>query len=294
MTIRQSKELLVSKLTEQKIDAPAYTAGALLCHVLQCSTAHLYTHDDAILTSEQETAVMDGLGRLLADEPLDYIIGQRGFMGLEFFVGPGVLVPRADTETLVELCLGYAAGVKAPLDILDLCTGSGCIAISLTKLLQEQGRACRTVGVDFSEQALGYARKNGVFHQLDDKFQWLLGDVLKFNILKTKLDRTFDIITINPPYIPSKDVVELEAKVREYEPLSALDGGEDGLVFYREMAGNVHRLLKPGGYFACEIGFDQGADVAELFAAEGRYTEITVHKDYAGKDRVVTCRFPLT
>ncbi len=299
MTIRQSKALLVSKLEEVQMDAPAFTAGALLCHVLQCSSAYLYTHDDAELTSAQESAVADGLARLAAGEPLDYIIGQRGFMGLDFYVGPGVLVPRADTETLVELCLDEAMrdGLPpgeggAPLQILDLCTGSGCIAISLTKLLQERGQVCETVGVDCSKEALNYARKNGTLHQLDGQIQWVMGDVLNFDALVGKIDKTFHIITINPPYIPSGDIVELEAKVRDYEPVSALDGGEDGLVFYRVMADCVHRLLKPGGYFACEIGFDQGEAVASLFAEAGYYTEIAVHKDYAGKDRVVTCRFP--
>ncbi len=301
MTIRQSKALLVSKLTEVQMDAPAFTAGALLCHILQCSSAYLYTHDDGVLTEEQEAAVADGLARLMAGEPLDYILGQRGFMGLDFYVGPGVLVPRADTETLVELCLDAAMGDGlpvgengSPLQILDLCTGSGCIAISLTKLLQERGRECETVGVDFSKEALAYARKNRTLHQMDGQIQWILGDVLAFEDLVWKIDKTFHIVTINPPYIPSGDVVELEAKVREYEPLSALDGGEDGLSFYRVMAAQVHRLLKPDGYFACEIGFDQGEAVAALFAEECRYTEITIHKDYAGKDRVVTCRFPST
>lgn len=293
MTIRQSKALLVSQLTEVQMDAPAFTAGALLCHVMQCSSAYLYTHDDAVLTSAQEAEVSSGLQRLLAGEPLDYIIGQRGFMGLDFSVGPGVLVPRADTEKLVELCLEEAVGLAGePLQILDLCTGSGCIAISLSRLLQERGVECETVGVDFSREALGYARKNGMRHALDGQIQWLLGDVLDFDCLAGKIDKTFHIVTINPPYIPTKDIVELEAKVREYEPLSALDGGEDGLVFYKVMADCVHRLLKPGGYFACEIGFDQGEAVASLFATAGHYTEITVHKDYAGKDRVVTCRFP--
>lgn len=287
MTIRQSKSLLVSKLTELQIEAPAFTAGALLCHILDCSSAYLYTHDDLELTSLQFCAVEEGVSRLLAGEPLDYIIGHRGFMRMEFLVGPGVLVPRADTEVLVELCL--EAGVEMagkPLQLLDLCTGSGCIAISLSRLLQERGLACETVGVDFSKDALQYAEKNST------QVQWLLADVLDFEGLLEKVHKTFHIVTINPPYIPSGDIVNLETKVRSYEPLSALDGGEDGLVFYRVMADNVHRLLKPGGYFACEIGFDQGDAVAALFASVGYYTEITVHKDYAGKDRVVTCRFP--
>ena len=287
MTIRQSKAFLVSKLTELQIEAPAFTAGALLCHILDCSSAYLYTHDDLELTSLQLSAVEEGLNRLLAGEPLDYIIGHRGFMGMEFSVGPGVLVPRADTEVLVELCL--EAGVEMagkPLQLLDLCTGSGCIAISLSRLLEERGLACETVGVDFSKDALQYAEKNST------QVQWLLADVLDFEGLLEKVHKTFHIVTTNPPYIPSGDIVNLETKVRSYEPLSALDGGEDGLVFYRVIADNVHRLLKPGGYFACEIGFDQGEAVAALFASAGYYTEITVHKDYAGKDRVVTCRFP--
>ena len=220
--------------------------------------------------------------------PLAQILGRQSFYGLDFFVNEDVLIPRADTECLVDLVLeDYAElaktekGNSLPLRILDLCTGSGCIGISVAKHLPYQ----ELLLVDLSEKALAVAKKNAEKH---------LGGNVRFlqrDLLTAVHEKRFSLLLSNPPYIVSKVIPGLEREVSEYEPKMALDGGEDGLLFYRRIAREAKKVLLPGARLYLEIGYDQGESVKDIFQKEG-YEEVEVFPDLSGNPRVVRGIFP--
>ncbi len=214
--------------------------------------------------------------------PLQQILGSQEFMGLDFFVNEHVLIPRQDTETLVELVLQEQQGREKKL--LDLCTGSGCIAISLAV----KGGYESVIATDLSEEALKVAERNAKAHQKEIIFRQ--GDL--FTALPQSEAGTFDIITSNPPYIPTAVIATLEPEVREHEPMMALDGTEDGLKFYRQIAKEAGTWLKPGGAIYLEIGYDQGGAVSGLLRDAG-FDRVRVVKDLPGKDRVVCGIWPI-
>ena len=213
--------------------------------------------------------------------PLQQILGSQEFMGLEFYVNEHVLIPRQDTETLVELVLQEQQSTEKKL--LDLCTGSGCIAISLAV----KGGYESVTATDLSEEALKVAERNAKAHQKEIIFRQ--GDL--FTALPQSEAGTFDIITSNPPYIPTAVIATLEPEVREHEPMMALDGTEDGLKFYRQIAKKAGTWLKPGGVIYLEIGYDQGEAVSGLLREAG-FDKVRVVKDLPGKDRVVCGIWP--
>ena len=204
--------------------------------------------------------------------PLQYITGEQNFCGLDFYVNENVLIPRLDTEVLVEKILEYEEPGQR---VMDMCTGSGCIAITLQKL-----GGFQVMAVDISEEALTLARKNAQRNQAQVTF-------FQSNMFE-QLSNTskVDVIVSNPPYIESKVVDELDDEVKKYEPRLALDGMEDGLHFYRILAREGKRFLNEGGRLYIEIGFDQAEAVKEIFGAQG-FLDIQVYKDLAGLDRVV-------
>ena len=213
--------------------------------------------------------------------PLQQILGSQEFMGLEFYVNEHVLIPRQDTETLVELVLQEQQSTEKKL--LDLCTGSGCIAISLAV----KGGYESVTATDLSEEALKVAERNAKAYQKEIIFRQ--GDL--FTALPQSEAGTFDIITSNPPYIPTAVIATLEPEVREHEPMMALDGTEDGLKFYRQIAKKAGTWLKPGGVIYLEIGYDQGEAVSGLLREAG-FDKVRVVKDLPGKDRVVCGVWP--
>ena len=230
--------------------------------------------------------------------PLQQILGSQEFMGLEFYVNEHVLIPRQDTETLVELVLQEQQDPEKKL--LDLCTGSGCIAISLAV----KGGYRSVTATDLSEEALKVAERNAKTHgfavvshtetqdaaeQAGHPFIFRQGDL--FTAMPQSEAGTFDIITSNPPYIPTAVIATLEPEVREHEPMMALDGTEDGLKFYRRIAKEAGTWLKPGGAVYLEIGYDQGKAVSELLSEAG-FDKARVVKDLPGKDRVVCGIWP--
>lgn len=208
--------------------------------------------------------------------PLQYITGKQDFMGMTFAVSDAVLIPRQDTETLVELALPYVAGKC----ILDMCTGSGCIAVSLQRLGNPQ--LCHAV--DISKEALAIAGKN--IENLDADVQLWQSDLFE------QVEESYDVIVSNPPYIPPDVIAGLMPEVREHEPRIALDGGRDGLDFYRRLAEEAGKHLKQNGRLYLEIGYDQGAAVINLLQEQG-YQEIRLHQDLAGRDRVVSAVYSL-
>ena len=239
--------------------------------------------------------------------PLQQILGSQEFMGMEFFVNEHVLIPRQDTETLVELVLERECrnerqneqpdehecenhgkiqrNIQNKKRVLDLCAGSGCIGISLAVL----GGFEYVAEADLSEEALKVTRKNveRLVQGAGTSVECFHGDL--FSAIPDGAE-PFDILVLNPPYIPTKVIEGLEPEVRDHEPMMALDGTEDGLLFYRRIAKEAGRVLAPGASVYLEIGYDQGEAVRELLPEQG-FTEIEVHKDLAGNDRVVCGRF---
>lgn len=212
--------------------------------------------------------------------PLQYILGTWEFMGLEFYVDERVLIPRQDTENLVELVLKEHQ--ENDISILDMCTGSGCIAVSLAKL----GNYRQVTAVDVSAGALEVAAENVNHLGVEKQVTCVLSNLYE-NI---QPDAQYDIIVSNPPYIPTEVIEGLQPEVKEFEPRLALDGTADGLHFYRRLAQESGRFLHPGGWVYVEIGYDQGEAVSELFAKAG-YVEIEVIKDTPGLDRIAKARY---
>lgn len=206
--------------------------------------------------------------------PLQYITGEQEFMGLTFTVSSDVLIPRFDTEILVDEILKVSKGK----DILDICTGSGCIILSLSKL----GNIKSGVGVDISSKALSIAKKNG--DNFESPVTFIESDLF------TNVSGKYDIIVSNPPYIPTNDITVLMDEVKVHEPMIALDGKEDGLYFYRRIIEDLPKFLKPNGEVYFEIGFNQGEKVSELLN-ENNFTNIKVIKDLAKLDRIVKATY---
>jgi len=228
-----------------------------------------------ISVSEDKIAEIENkVSRLVKNEPVEYIIGHKEFMSLDFRVNPSTLIPRADTEILVENIIKiYGA---SPVNIFEIGTGSGCIAISLAKYLPD----AKIIACDISEEALKTARENAILNAVESKIKFIKQDILAGF---PDLEFIPDCIVSNPPYIESDIVLTLENKVKDFEPLSALDGGEDGLIFYKKIIESA--ILKENGVLAFEIGFNQGESVSELM--QEKFNDIRIIKDLAGNDRVV-------
>lgn len=272
MTYREAVKRGEEILTAASVADAKNDAWLLLEMVCKIDRSFYYLHMEEDLLEEQVSEYEIALKKRAEHVPLQYIVGETEFMGLKFKVNSSVLIPRQDTETLVEEVLKE---IKPGMQVLDLCTGSGCIIISILH------NAPGAVGaaIDISKQALNVAkenaRQNGVsvdFEQ-SDLFHNVVG--------------TFDVIVSNPPYIPSAEVVKLMPEVGEFEPLEALDGKEDGLYFYREIIGSCRDYLKPEGRIFFEIGFDQAEAVSKMLWENG-FKEVRVIKDLACNDRVVT------
>ena len=267
------------RLKAAGIDTPVMDARLLVEAASGATRADLLSDPQRELTQGQ-TADLDGyLARRERREPIAYILGRKGFWNLMLRVGPEVLTPRPDTETVVHAAL-EALPPDAAGRVLDLGVGSGAILLAV---LHERP-AAKGLGVDLSEEALAVARDNAASLGLAGRTALLRGD------WTTGLgDATFDLVLANPPYIPSADIETLEPEVRQYEPREALDGGPDGLDAYRVLAPEILRVLAPGGAFVVEIGHDQGPAVRGLFAAAGA-EELRVGKDLTGSDRIVAGR----
>ena len=266
-------------LAQAGIKEAGLDAWLLLEYVTGKSRAYYFAYGEESVTESAAERYLELISRRAGHIPLQHLTHQAFFMGHEFYVDKNVLVPRQDTETLVESALECMKAVKNPY-ILDMCTGSGCIGITLAKKFPES----RVLGVDVSEKALKVAQKNK--HNLEaDNIDFMLSDL--FGELGN--DITFNTIVSNPPYIPTKVIETLQDEVRLHDPLLALDGTEDGLMFYRKITEKAREYLKTDGYLCYEIGAEQAADVSEIMKQAG-LRDITVVKDLAGLDRVVMGR----
>lgn len=272
MTYREAVKRGEEILTKASIADAKNDAWLLLELACKIDRSFYYLHMEEDLSEEQVSEYEIVLKKRAEHVPLQYIAGETEFMGLKFKVNSSVLIPRQDTETLVEEALKT---VKPGMQVLDLCTGSGCIIISiLHNVPGVEGQA-----IDISKQALNVAKENARLNSVSVDFEQ--SDLFR------NVAGTFDVIVSNPPYIPSADVVKLMPEVGEFEPLEALDGKEDGLYFYREIIGSCRNYLKPEGRIFFEIGFDQGEAVSGMLRENG-FKEVRVIKDLARNDRVVT------
>ena len=263
------------RFAEAGVPEPEADARILLETAFSVDRTQFYLHPERIPLPRQAEQFLDMVEKRCARIPVQYITGKQTFMGLSFDVAPAVLIPRLDTEILVETVLTWIGGRKA--EVLDLCTGSGCIAVSIAKL----ARNARVTASDISAEALETAKKNSRQNSTDIRF--LQGDLFT----PFSGEERFDAIVSNPPYIPGAELAKLEPEVRDWEPALALDGSADGLAFYRRIIREAPAHLKDGGLLAFEIGYEQGKAVSELMRQAG-FGGVCVQKDLAGLDRVVT------
>ncbi|HBA47098.1 MAG TPA: peptide chain release factor N(5)-glutamine methyltransferase [Lachnospiraceae bacterium] len=265
---RGKEKLLLAGIGEAELEA-----RLLLEYVCKTTRSDLLAHGDREVAPDQESAYKDLIGRRMDRIPLQHLTGEQEFMGLPFSVNEHVLIPRQDTEILVEEVL---RNLHDGMRILDMCTGSGCILISLLHYSND----CEGVGADISEEALAVARENARKLLGGGEIHFISGDLF------TNISGKFDVIVSNPPYIRRNVIDTLMPEVREHEPKQALDGGEDGLDFYRRIIGESREYLFGGGMLFFEIGYDQKEAVCTLMKEAG-FLEIQAVKDYAGLDRVV-------
>lgn len=280
MTYRELYEYGVSELTKAEIAEAAADARLLLEYICHTDRNELIVHGDRLRSGLEEQFYYTVIEKRSAHVPLQYITGEQEFMGLCFKVNEHTLIPRQDTEILVEEAMHHLSdGMR----ILDLCTGSGCILLSLLHYSNE----CEGIGTDISAEALTVARENAVRLMLDAAF--LEGDLfcpLEKYVSKKTTDRLFDMVVSNPPYIETAVIDMLMPEVREYEPRTALDGREDGLFFYRKIIAQAPAYMRKGAYLFLETGCDQGTVVKALMEEAG-FGQVGIQKDYAGLDRVV-------
>ena len=274
----------ILKWTEQYfgtrgIDSPRLDAEVLLSHVLGKERIYLYVHFDEPLEAPELAAYREYIKQRVARQPVAYIIGRREFMGLSFRVTPAVLVPRPDTEILVQAALDRLAA-KPAARIADIGTGSGAIVLSLLYYRKE----LQASAVDISADALAVAAENAASLGVAERVMFCEGD-----LLAPLAGQQFAAIVSNPPYIPTADIAGLAPEVRTAEPMGALDGGADGLVFYRRLVADAPALLASDGFLAMEVGIHEAAPVAALAQASGAFARTEVLKDLAGIERVVVC-----
>ena len=261
------------------IETARLDAEVLLGHVLGKERIYLYIHFDQPLQQDELAAFKACIKKRVQRMPVAYIVGRKEFMGLDFQVNEYTLVPRPDTEILVEAAIERLKAIKKENGIIaDIGTGSGAICLSVLHYLPE----ARAVTVDISEEALAVAKANAEALEVSNRIELLQGDMLK-----PVKDRRFSAILSNPPYIPDADIEALEPEVKVYEPMGALAGGTDGLDFYRQLTGASGELIEDGGFLAMEIGIGQAEDLLSLAEQAGCWQKTEVVKDLAGIERVV-------
>ena len=269
--IRYSKEL------EEISPTPRLDVETLLQKALGVDRLYILLNLDKDLSEDEEKTFNKFIEERLNNRPIAYIVGNREFMGLDFYVQEGVLIPRPDTEVLVEEVIEIAKD-KGQIEILDIGAGSGAITVSLAKYLEN----AKLTSVDISEIALEIAKKNAISNNVEDRINFVKSDL--FSSLNK--NQKFDIIVSNPPYIKREVIDTLDKQVKDFEPYNALEGGIDGLDFYRAITTQAKDYLKEGGVLAYEVGHDQSEDVSKLMEMDG-YTNIYTLKDLQQIDRVV-------
>jgi len=258
------------------VENPRLESEVLLAHLLGIDRMGLYLNYDRPLKEEERTAYRDMIQRRIAGEPVAYIVGYREFWSMRFSVSPECLIPRPETEHLVEEGVRIGKGLRSPLRVLEIGHGCGAVAVALATELEE----ARIVATDISPGALSLAQENAEAHGAGERIRFVLGNLFPPG------EGPFDLICSNPPYIPTEEVLKLAPEVRDYEPLTALNGGEDGLRFFREIAEGAPGFLTEGGWLLLELGQGQDEQVSAILKERG-FVHIDLIPDYAGIKRVI-------
>jgi len=286
-TIRRLLEWTTPFFTRKGVDSPRLSAELLLAHVLKLPRIRLYTGYENLIPENELATFRDLVKRAAEQEPIAYLTGTAHFFNLEFEVNRDVLIPRPETETLVEHVLQLVRntpGLERP-RVLDLCTGSGCVAAAIAHHL----KSSTVLASDNSASAATVARRNIQRLGLDGRVHIEQGDL--YEAVEKQVDiQPFDFIVANPPYIRSEEIAKLDRNVRDYEPMAALDGGPDGLVVHRRIIAGAADRLVSGGRIYLEIAFDQGELARQVVGTAEGFEEVSVLKDYGGRDRVVSAR----
>lgn len=280
MTIQENLELGVKNLKKENISEPVLKSRLLLCYVLNLKKEDIVIYSDKELNSKDEKKYKEVIQKLIEGYPLQYVTHYQEFMKLDFYVDENVLIPRADTEITVEEVISYCKNMKRDnIRILDLCTGSGIIAISIGNYIKN----CEIVAVDISNKALEIAKSNANRNKVEN-ITWVLSNLFE------RVEGKFDIIVSNPPYIKKEVISTLEKEVQK-EPIIALDGGKDGLKFYREIIKKAPNYLKKEGAIFLEIGYDQRQEVLDIINETKEYNKVISKKDLSGNDRMVMAKY---
>lgn len=280
-TIQRLLTWVTDYLTQKGVDAPRLSAELLLSHVLSLKRIELYTQYNRVVPQEQLVQLRGLVRRAGEHEPVAYLVGRTEFYCLEVEVTPDCLIPRPETELLVQRSIELLRKRTGPQYICDLCTGCGIIAVAIARNVPD----AKVLATDLSEPALAVAARNVEKHQLQDRIELRHGDL--FDPLVPRLDQ-FDLMACNPPYISAAEYEALDRNVKDYEPRLALYAGEDGLDLYRRIVQKADQFLKPDGVLLLEIGYQQGPAVGELLEETGAFALIRIDKDLQGHDRVVT------
>ena len=269
-------------LPQEEPNTAGMMARNLLCHVTGMTQEQVLSRRDMYMDEKICREMDDALQRLLNGEPLPYVLGRWDFYGLELIVTPDVLIPRDDTCAVAALAIQQSLFLDSKPRILDLCTGSGCIGLAVASRVKD----AKVTLADLSQDALAVAKQNIVLHHLTSRVS-----CVKVNAMEQPpaFLGKFDLIVSNPPYVTTREMLELPHSVADFEPHMALHGGEDGLAFYRAIAANYGKALKPGGYLCFEFGMGQADDVCGILEREG-YTVLDRRRDFNDRERAVLAR----
>jgi len=281
MTIQEGLEEAVKVLRKAGVDSPRLDAEVLLCHVLSVDRTQLLMRGYSLLTDQQLRCFRQWVARRERNEPVAYIVGEKEFWSLSFYVNRHILIPRPETEILVEEVLRILPGIDhRPVWILEIGVGSGAISVALAASQEN----IEMVATDISSEAIAVARLNATKAGVAERIRFIVGSLF------ADLSGVFDVIVSNPPYISDEEFLSLPDDVRKYEPHEALLGGPEGISLHREIISGGLQYLEAGGYLVMEIGAGQRRQLEELLQKTGSYANISCRQDYAGYDRVILAR----
>jgi release factor glutamine methyltransferase len=282
-TIQKLLKWVTEYFTDKGIDSPRLSAELLISHVVGLKRIELYTQFDKTVDKQQLDRLHELVERAGQNEPVAYLTGKIEFYSLQLNITPDCMIPRPETELLVERAIEFLRARPGKQFVCDLCTGSGCIAVAIAKNCAN----ANIIATDISDAALNIAAKNVEMHQLGDRIRLLCGDLFDALIPQLDVDK-FDLIVCNPPYVSAVEFEKLDKNIKDYEPKSALLAGTDGLAIYRRIIENADRFLKPDAALMLEIGYAQGPAIKELLEQTGSFAEIKIEKDLHNNDRIAT------
>jgi release factor glutamine methyltransferase len=284
-TITKLLNWVTQYLTDKGIDSPRLSAELLLSYVLELKRIELYTQHSKVVEKQELDKLRELVRRAGQNEPIAYLVGKTEFYSMELNVTPDCMIPRPETELLVQRAIEFLRTRNGIQYVCDLCTGSGCIAVAIAKNYTN----AKIIATDICDAALAVAATNVEKYQLQDKITLLSGDL--FDPIIPQLDvGKFDLIVCNPPYVSSSEYEKLDKNVKDYEPRLALFAGDDGLDIYHRIIEKVDSFLKSEAAFILEIGYAQGQAIKELLEQAGTFADIKIEKDFHNNDRIVTAK----